>query len=986
MTCAVWGGHTEVLRVLLQMNKITKNFIDVRDSDGDTALHRAASTGNLSMCSLLLEYGCNCYIKNKFGRTALHEASKNGYVTVCEQLIKAGCPINEPDQNGDTALHDASNYAQSKICHLLLQQSANCHACNKDGNTPLHRAAKSGDTGVVRKLLEAGSDCKLINKTGNTPLHLAASGSNDIVCRMLVDRDASCLLILNKAEETPLDLCPSFFGLEDLKIYMQKETQKTRYNMLKANGERPVKTVKLFLCGDPCAGKTTLYKTLSKGLLESAVRPKTKSTGHVRTPGIHVKEKCIRGAGTFVIWDMAGQIEYHVTHAMMLGSSRGLFILVYNASEPDGEQTRKLRYWLSFIKAEQNPSDESKNLIVIVGTHLDLLQNDNQKSVARTTAQRILDELVEMYGDSLDIHKEATLVDARDSGSENITSFKETLKQLSEPLRDVQVPSICDDITKFLPAWSDSGCPILYWPDFVRKVRTHVSDMASESLIRFAVAHLHDTGELHHAKVENKDDLIILDPNWLTSTIFGPIFARPNFRQDYLGLGEKQLYQLHDLKARFAIQDPDLLVTLLEYFELAYRNDVDTFIIPMKLPPGLSTIEWTPDESYTFYYGLRIECRDQTDMFTDDVFPCLQVQAMKRYHVQDGIQPKLSKSALKVFDEVEGMVQLTDNRRAIHIGVRMTASKKHPGIKQLNELKEMVLQQIGNRSRGTKFNVCYLSPIDMKKCSDLETGVQFYRKKAVDEALKKRETLLVHPLKLVSESLESVTGIVQQASGPLSVDDVSLRDLSKKIGTEWESLATYLGMDSAIIQRLTADFPETNDRIFNMFIRWRKMQPQSVNKIDVLASALEKVERVDLVQGTKVSYLSDVKLRDLTHNLGSSWLPLATYLEFTREDISKLQSQHTFVEDAIFNMLVTWRQRQSADKDALITLTNGLRRVGKNDLAQALFESQTSGHPLLSRTSSASAESTLERPREQRVERAVSMVACIELEDEAFSS
>ena len=84
--------------------------------------------------------------------------------------------------------------------------------------------------------------------------------------------------------------------------------------------------------------------------------------------------------------------------------------------------------------------------------------------------------------------------------------------------------------------------------------------------------------QLHHAKVKQTanadpgDDLIILNPNWLTTTIFGPIFAKPDFREDYRGVQEKQEYNLSDLKASFqGIQDSRLLVDLLEHFELAYR-------------------------------------------------------------------------------------------------------------------------------------------------------------------------------------------------------------------------------------------------------------------------------------------------------------------------------------------------------------------------------------------------------------------------------
>ena len=65
--------------------------------------------------------------------------------------------------------------------------------------------------------------------------------------------------------------------------------------------------------------------------------------------------------------------------------------------------------------------------------------------------------------------------------------------------------------------------------------------------------------------------MIIVHPNWLTSTIFAPIFAPPNFKANYSGLEQKQEYTIAELEHRFKIKDKDILQQLLTYFELAYR-------------------------------------------------------------------------------------------------------------------------------------------------------------------------------------------------------------------------------------------------------------------------------------------------------------------------------------------------------------------------------------------------------------------------------
>ena len=60
------------------------------------------------------------------------------------------------------------------------------------------------------------------------------------------------------------------------------------------------------------------------------------------TPGIDVKEINVPGAGSFVIWDTAGQTEFHITHAMFLGASRGIIGLVYDCSDSEADQREKV--------------------------------------------------------------------------------------------------------------------------------------------------------------------------------------------------------------------------------------------------------------------------------------------------------------------------------------------------------------------------------------------------------------------------------------------------------------------------------------------------------------------------------------------------------------------------------------------------------------------------------------------------------------------
>ena len=88
--------------------------------------------------------------------------------------------------------------------------------------------------------------------------------------------------------------------------------------------------------------------------------------------------------------------------------------------------------------------------------------------------------------------------------------------------------------------------------------------------------------------------------------------------------------------------------------------------------------------------------------------------------------------------------------------------------------------------------------------------------------------------------------------------EICLRDLAKKLGPEWEDLATYLGI---INSELTAVRSEgagrVNSQIFRMLVRWMKrFDPFGEAAFNTLSSNLQKVERNDLVELLKAKVAS----------------------------------------------------------------------------------------------------------------------------------
>ena len=177
------------------------------------------------------------------------------------------------------------------------------------------------------------------------------------------------------------------------------------------------------------------------------------------------------------------------------------------------------------------------------------------------------------------------------------------------------------------------------------------------------------------------------------------------------------------------------------------------------MPEGTEEITWTDGPTSMTYIGCRVECRDESDMFSIDTFPCLQVSSMNRYR-QKQVKPKLSRFAVKVCGKVEGMIQLTRDKRSIHVAVRVSENELHQGMHQLNEMENMVFEQIAERSRGIAVTVCYLSPKDLQRSNNLEDDVGFYTEEAVKEAAEHHECV-INARTLEREPVESVNPTVK---------------------------------------------------------------------------------------------------------------------------------------------------------------------------------------------------------------------------------
>ncbi|XP_018611478.2 cortactin-binding protein 2 isoform X1 [Scleropages formosus] len=155
-------------------------------ADGHTLLFQAATQGNVTLLSMLLNQDPTVLspLVND-GNAALYSAARHGHTDCVKLLLASGVPCDAPDQNGFTPLHIAATHAHLGCVEVLVANGADVNRTATGGHTPLYLACGSGKPECVRALLDAGADRTLITADSCTTLHAAVS-SGQVGCLELL--------------------------------------------------------------------------------------------------------------------------------------------------------------------------------------------------------------------------------------------------------------------------------------------------------------------------------------------------------------------------------------------------------------------------------------------------------------------------------------------------------------------------------------------------------------------------------------------------------------------------------------------------------------------------------------------------------------------------------------------------------------------------------------------------------------------------------
>ncbi|XP_061163414.1 NF-kappa-B inhibitor alpha-like [Saccostrea echinata] len=194
---AIISGHVMLAKVFIEVAPWTECLDIYNDKLRQTPLHLAVLMKQVEIVRLLLDNGANPEMFDHNGDTALHIACRSGNVTMVKEILKhresrTVQNLDVRNYEGYTCLHVAVVGGFTKIVDILLKSGADVNVGDgKSGATALHLAAKGNKIDIVSSLLEQPKiaiDNKMYN--GVTPLMVAVERQRSDISDLLVSHNA----------------------------------------------------------------------------------------------------------------------------------------------------------------------------------------------------------------------------------------------------------------------------------------------------------------------------------------------------------------------------------------------------------------------------------------------------------------------------------------------------------------------------------------------------------------------------------------------------------------------------------------------------------------------------------------------------------------------------------------------------------------------------------------------------------------------------
>ncbi len=156
--------------------------IPSRGEEGFTPLHFSSFHGNVKVMDLLISYGADIFVKNRFGISMLHVASQGDQPVSIVYFVDKGLDLNAPDKRMSTPLHWSAFTGAELSLSYIVALGADVNMKDAKGLSALHLSIKSAmeskSTKGIKHLLAKGADITLTDSMGRSPLEYLESIPN----------------------------------------------------------------------------------------------------------------------------------------------------------------------------------------------------------------------------------------------------------------------------------------------------------------------------------------------------------------------------------------------------------------------------------------------------------------------------------------------------------------------------------------------------------------------------------------------------------------------------------------------------------------------------------------------------------------------------------------------------------------------------------------------------------------------------------------
>ncbi|KAG6556509.1 hypothetical protein Mapa_001835 [Marchantia paleacea] len=450
------------------------------------------------------------------------------------------------------------------------------------------------------------------------------------------------------------------------------------------------KAGRIFLCGSPYAGKTQLrdsmMQVLKRRSFAGRVRDKVKAKFRLlRTKGIEVELLMDDEDMKISVWDLAGQWVFRALQDLLFPRTNqaSVFVFIFSPyeshkdpvtkkrlrkSDPHASLKQELEKWLRFIVSNSHITRRLLPQVLVVCTHQDKLKKDKYD----WDPQPILDEFRIRFQSVLDLCSQSDsksyMIDATDlTQVERVTTSLQQLIKDMLKRRSLIVPKVCTQlITRLTGAqrYEKVNCsPVWSFSDFQEFC---VADPALEcisskdsrrTVIEAVASYMHDVGAIVKipGKVQGDEDLMVVDPGWLSRDFLGELismghnFQVPecensrNMTDGFVDAYEfdervkKVLQSQANMEKKIQGEVIEKLMTRLDLcYKLTMEEGGSKFFIPtiigaedeLESTKSFASYKlgWkSPSDNNYKFFGYRLHCSQKTTLMTSALFPRFQI-------------------------------------------------------------------------------------------------------------------------------------------------------------------------------------------------------------------------------------------------------------------------------------------------------------------------------------------------------------------------